>query len=687
MANDLIRMLLQAELDKESISKIQAQLKNIEKNSKPIEIEVITDKAEIAMSNFAKSMGIKLNKDLKGQFKDLSSNLLGDFDQSKFDNLAKGIVNAYKMAMDKNSKKIQFDFFENSDDKKIYDYLKGSILKLDDSTINAKKNVDGFNGALKGLVKTSKESGLSLDQMAQELNSMGIKDLGVNTEDIASKLTKSVKNVRDVKNGFIELGDSVPDKEINEFVQNELMDLLTGLGKIEYESKQAKDSLKQINSVQDEFTKTNTAIDSIETNIKGLGVVNRKTFKDMNDDVYKYIDTYKNLEKGINISDTYAKNDQGGFDFTGRIIDDKSAEYNAKQSIKNAKEELSLVNAMADGREKANIRASKSYESLQQSQAKASNKAIEDNYKQQLSEEKINKTLREQIELYQKKMRGNMDIFADKNKGKFDEVQLDNLRQKMEGLSISSGNAKREMKDITIEMGHMQKAASQSNSMLSKITENLVKFARFYIVGQAVVEVVRAAREGVKSIKELDASLTELSKVSDMSTSQLKNFTDQAYEAGKTIGRTGKEVIDATAEFKRAGYEINEAFELSQQALLLTNIGDGMDDVKESSSSLIAILKGFKMEAQETAHVVDALNEVSNNYAVDTNNLTEILKRTSGTISQTGTSYEELLGLATGGFESLRNAEMVASGINMISQRLRGNQIIKYYAPYVQKCA
>ena len=42
-----------------------------------------------------------------------------------------------------------------------------------------KKNVDGFSGALRGLVKTSKESGLSLDQMAQELNSMGIKDLGL----------------------------------------------------------------------------------------------------------------------------------------------------------------------------------------------------------------------------------------------------------------------------------------------------------------------------------------------------------------------------------------------------------------------------------------------------------------------------------------------------------------------------
>lgn len=281
--------------------------------------------------------------------------------------------------------------------------------------------------------------------------------------------------------------------------------------------------------------------------------------------------------------------------------------------------------------------------------------------------------LTEQIELYQQKMRGDMDIFSEKNKGKFNQTQLDNLRTRMENLSVASGNARREMKEITIEMGHLQKAAANSNSTLAKITDNLVKFARFYIVGQAVVNLKNSIQGGINSIKELDVSLTELSKVSDLTGSQLKSFTDRAYDAGRAISRTGKEVIDATTEFRKAGYDIETAFKLSQDALLFTNIADGIDDAKEASSSMIAILKGFNMEAESSTHIINALNEVSNNFAVDTNNLTEVLKRTSGTIAQTGTSYEELIGLATGGYESLRNAEMVASG--------------KTFCPYVQKCA
>jgi TP901 family phage tail tape measure protein len=79
------------------------------------------------------------------------------------------------------------------------------------------------------------------------------------------------------------------------------------------------------------------------------------------------------------------------------------------------------------------------------------------------------------------------------------------------------------------------------------------------------------------------------------------------------------------------------------------------------------------MEASDSIHIVDALNAVSNNFALDTDNLAEILQRVSGSLEQTGTTMEEVIGLAVGGFTTLRNAEMVASG--------------EYFCQYVQKCA
>ncbi|NMB96836.1 MAG: phage tail tape measure protein, partial [Clostridiaceae bacterium] len=342
-------------------------------------------------------------------------------------------------------------------------------------------------------------------------------------------------------------------------------------------------------------------------------------------------------------------------------------------------EQEKLVEAMAKGREKAEAKRKALDRKAELAQAQAINKAKDEEYQKSLKIAEQQKKQLDALNNYKLKMLGDgkgivgeLDIFAEKNKGKFDPKILQNIRKEIEGLNIDTPELNNNIKRTRIEFSSLNKQAAQSGNIMARALENAMKFLRFYLVGGILVGVVRAFKDSISVVKELDDSLTELNKVADLTEKQLSNITSRAYEAGTALGRTGKEVIDATAEWVRAGYNIEDAFSLSQQSLLLTNIGDGITDVKEASSSLIAVLKGFKMEASDTAHVVDALNEVSNNFAIDTNNLTEILKRTSGTLAQTGTSYEQLIGLATGGYESLRSAEMVASGINMISQRLRG---------------
>ena len=79
------------------------------------------------------------------------------------------------------------------------------------------------------------------------------------------------------------------------------------------------------------------------------------------------------------------------------------------------------------------------------------------------------------------------------------------------------------------------------------------------------------------------------------------------------------------------------------------------------------------MSDTDAMKVVDMINETSNNAAIDFDNIAEGLRRVSSTMSQTGTSLGQTIGLLTGGFGQLRDIEMVSSG--------------KQQAPYVQKCA
>lgn len=295
-----------------------------------------------------------------------------------------------------------------------------------------------------------------------------------------------------------------------------------------------------------------------------------------------------------------------------------------------------------------------------------------------LKEKQKTAEIQKQIDLYKQRMlggngfAGELDIFSTKQKGKFDEKALSKIRNDIEALNISTPDLNNKIKQTSIEFSSLKQQASQSGNVMTRALDNAFKFLRFYLVGGLLVGVVGAFRDAINVVVELDASLTELNKVIDISKNEMSTFTDEAYEMGKTIGRTGKEVIDATAEFAKAGYTLEQSFELSKAALVMQNVAEGINSTEEATSSLIAILKGYSLESTKAMQITDILNEVSNTTATNFDDLADGLRRTSGTLSQTGTSLEQLTGLLVGGFEPLRNIEQVSSGLIMISQRLRG---------------
>ena len=149
----------------------------------------------------------------------------------------------------------------------------------------------------------------------------------------------------------------------------------------------------------------------------------------------------------------------------------------------------------------------------------------------------------------------------------------------------------------------------------------------------------------VDSVKELDAALVEFNKIANLSNTELDKFIGRAFEAGKALGRTGTEVLAASAIWKQAGYTVDEALSLSESSLMMQNVGDGIESVEQATSSLVAALKGFQLPAQVAQSVLDALNNTSNNNAVGFAALAEGVQRASGVMRQSGTTMAETMGL------------------------------------------
>lgn len=153
---------------------------------------------------------------------------------------------------------------------------------------------------------------------------------------------------------------------------------------------------------------------------------------------------------------------------------------------------------------------------------------------------------------------------------------------------------------------------TQNQSMSSGIGNGVASFVAQYVSITKAIEVVTSTmRDMIEEVFELDSSLTELAKVSNIAKEDMGDLTTKAFELGDAIGRTGREVVDSVATFKQAGYTMEEAFDLGETALVMTNIADGMNDVSEASTNLVSIMKGFGLSTQESMHIADAFNNVN----------------------------------------------------------------------------
>ncbi len=75
------------------------------------------------------------------------------------------------------------------------------------------------------------------------------------------------------------------------------------------------------------------------------------------------------------------------------------------------------------------------------------------------------------------------------------------------------------------------------------------------------------------------------------------------------------------------------------------NVADEAISASESASFIIAQMTAFGIEAENAEHIIDAVNEVSNNFSVSSAQLANSLGIVSSALSVGGNSFEEVIGL------------------------------------------
>ena len=74
------------------------------------------------------------------------------------------------------------------------------------------------------------------------------------------------------------------------------------------------------------------------------------------------------------------------------------------------------------------------------------------------------------------------------------------------------------------------------------------------------------------------------------------------------------------------------------------NVADEAISAGDSADFIISQMKAFNIEAEDSLHIIDAVNEVSNNFAVSSADLATNIGKASAALAVGGVTYEETLG-------------------------------------------
>lgn len=253
--------------------------------------------------------------------------------------------------------------------------------------------------------------------------------------------------------------------------------------------------------------------------------------------------------------------------------------------------------------------------------------------------------------------------------GKVSKLQL-----KVDSQKVSK--ADKQLKSFNDTAKEGQKQADKWNYSWSKAFQS---FTTYMSVTAVFYQVIHTIKDMISEVTDLDGALVELKKVTDLEGESLQRFTKEAYAAGANVAKTGTEMVEAATSFAKAGYNEDQILQLGEVAAMYTNIADEAISSADAADFIIAQLKAFNLESDDlnktlenSYHIIDAVNEVSNNFAVSSSDIATNLGKASSVMANAGNSMEQMIGLMTAGTEVTRNASKVANGLKTITLRLQG---------------
>lgn len=263
----------------------------------------------------------------------------------------------------------------------------------------------------------------------------------------------------------------------------------------------------------------------------------------------------------------------------------------------------------------------------------------------------------DKLEMKRQKYKNAMDMFLKDNpkmRGSIFEKQYMKIR-----VDLDTGKSEQELDNLMNKARLVQQTAKVNGktgdtflSGLGKTAKSMLSFAS---IGSVLYGVSDAFRMMYQNVLEVDTAMTELKRVTDLSGLQYDNLYSKLTVSAKEYGVQLTDLISATADWSRAGFEADVAAGLAEVTSVYQHIADL--DYGEASENLLTAYKGFEKQltqdfngnaVEAVSYVADVFNELDNNYSVTAAGVGAALKRSASALQVAGNTFQESAAMVTG---------------------------------------
>lgn len=222
-----------------------------------------------------------------------------------------------------------------------------------------------------------------------------------------------------------------------------------------------------------------------------------------------------------------------------------------------------------------------------------------------------------------------------------------------------------DVSEATETVKEMDEAAQQRDAFETKI--------KSFLGLSGAAQLMRSAiQDALSTIKELDATMTEMAVVTDLSVGdywdQLPEYSMRANELGVAIN----DVYKSATLYYQQGLNTQEVTALSNQTLKMARIAN--IDAADATDKMTAALRGFNMELNEASaqRVSDVYSELAAITAASTKEIANAMTKTASIASSAGMEFETTAAFLSQIIETTReSAETAGTAMKTVIARFQ----------------